>query len=131
MKGPGKMKEAQLAGSFTGAVLLEACQLIELSKRTGELKVEAGGLVGRLRIKEGLIVDAKVGIEVGEKAARRVLGFHKGEYAFEATPAGAAPPAGPLSLRVIAIAMDILRVNDERQERTRKLDSEFADEAGG
>jgi pSer/pThr/pTyr-binding forkhead associated (FHA) protein len=34
MKGPSK-KEAQLAGSFSGAVLLEACQLIELSKRTG------------------------------------------------------------------------------------------------
>jgi hypothetical protein len=125
---PVRAGNAQLAGQFSGAVLLEACQLIELSKRSGELKVEAGGLAGRIKFKDGLIVDARVGIEVGDKAARRILGFHKGEYSFEAAPANA-PPAGTLTLKVSAVAMDILRQRDETLDKTRKLDSGFQDEA--
>lgn len=122
-------KEALLAGRFTGAVLLEACQLIEVSKRSGALRVEAGGLSGRVLFRDGQIVDARVGIESGEKAARRILGFRQGDYSFEQAAAGAALPSGPIALKPSAIAMDILRTTDESLEKTRQMDRGFLDEA--
>jgi pSer/pThr/pTyr-binding forkhead associated (FHA) protein len=105
--------DVALAGKIAGSILVEACQLVELNRHTGELRMETSGVSGYLRFKDGVIVDAKLGMETGEKAARRVLSATHGEYAFKQGP----PPAGALALRPSALAMDLLRREDERTRR--------------
>jgi hypothetical protein len=106
-----KGREAQLSGTFSGTILIEACQLIELNKHSGEMRIDANGLTGWIRFRGGVIVDAKLGINTGEQAARRILNANSGKYSF--ARANENPPAGPISLRVGALAMDLLRAKDE------------------
>jgi pSer/pThr/pTyr-binding forkhead associated (FHA) protein len=105
--------DVALAGKIAGSILVEACQLVELNHHTGELRIETSGVTGYLRFKEGVIVDAKLGMETGEKAARRILTTRHGEYAFKQGP----PPTGALTLKPSALAMDLLRQEDERTRR--------------
>ena len=117
-----KGREAQLGGTFSGTVLIEACQLIELNKHSGEMRVDANGLAGWIRFRAGVIVDAKLGINTGEQAARRILGASSGKYAFARSTE--IPPGGPISLRVGALAMDLLRAKDEAANVAQKTRNE-------
>jgi pSer/pThr/pTyr-binding forkhead associated (FHA) protein len=112
-----KTKEAQLSGTISGTAFLETCQLLETSQRSGVLRVEMAGIHGHVKFAAGLIVDARNGPDVSEKAVRQILGLKNGRYAFEETPAGSPPPTGMLKLRVGVIALDVLRVRDEQSMR--------------
>jgi pSer/pThr/pTyr-binding forkhead associated (FHA) protein len=108
--------DSLLTGKLTRSVLHEVCQLIETNGHSGELHVQQNGEVGVVRFSEGIIVDARCGVETGEKAARRVFSFRNGTYAFGV----ACPTEGPLSLRPLALSMDLAREYDERT-RTQSL----------
>jgi pSer/pThr/pTyr-binding forkhead associated (FHA) protein len=123
---------ALLAGRIAPQVLQEVCQLIELSRRSGSLNVRCQGVHGAIKFRDGMIVDARLGTDSGEKVARRLLGFSSGEYTFG--PAEK-PPEGPLKLRAVALLMDLARAEDE-SEKTRRMpkmkkkgdeDSDFTD----
>ena len=101
--------DSLLTGKLTRSVLHEVCQLIETNHHSGELHVQQSGEVGMLRFSEGIIVDARCGEATGEPAARRILAFRTGNYAF-----GVAPPAeGPLRIRPLALSLDLAREHDE------------------
>ncbi len=119
----------QFAGHFSGTVLYEACQLIELNRRSGEMRVMASGLDGHLWFREGIIVDARVGLEIDEKAARMILGFRTGDYAFFDGPAGDAK--GPLELKPSTFVMNLMRIQDEALSETHVLNEGFVDELPG
>ena len=51
--------DVALAGKIAGTILVEASQLVELNRHTGELRVETSGVTGYLRFKEGVIVSDK------------------------------------------------------------------------
>lgn len=111
-------KAALFSGAFTRETLHQVCQLIEFHKHSGVLRVEGGGCVGYLRLREGLIVDARFGPATGERGARALLGSLAGDYAFYPwrPDSGTAPPDGSLKLHMRALIMELLR-SEESQER--------------
>jgi hypothetical protein len=110
---------ALFSGKFTRDTIYQVCQLIEIKKHAGVLRVQAGGSAGYLRFKEGLIVDARLGPVTGERAARALLGLLSGDYTFHAWQPGspgAQPAGGPLRLHAIPIVLDLLLSEKERAQ---------------
>jgi pSer/pThr/pTyr-binding forkhead associated (FHA) protein len=101
--------DSLLTGKLTRSVLHEVCQLIETNHHSGELHVQQSGEVGMIRFSEGIIVDARCGEVTGEAAARRVLAFRTGNYAFGV----ASPTEGPLRIRPLALSLELARELDE------------------
>lgn len=116
---------ALFSGSFTRDTLHQVIQLIELHHHAGVLRVDSAGCVGFLRLKDGLIVEARFGPATGERAARSLLGSLTGSYAFYPARAEAAS-GGDLNLRALAVIREILR-SEESQER-RAAEEGFLDE---
>jgi hypothetical protein len=111
---------ALFAGKFTRETLHQVCQLIEFHQHAGLLRVEAGGCVGYLRFKEGLVVDARFGPATGEKAARSLLSSLHGDYAFYAwrpESPGAVAPGGSIRLQALAVVMEVLRAEESQEQR--------------
>jgi serine phosphatase RsbU (regulator of sigma subunit) len=125
-----KREAAQLAGTFADLVLVDTCQLLEMNEDSGEMRIETNGLHGQLRFVRGTIVDARLGGETGEKAARRILGAAKGEYEFRRDPPGVASKAGPLKLKPSALAVSVSEAQSH-QLRMKATDEfpVFADDA--
>ncbi len=108
----GAPREPLLSGTIASDMLIETCQLVELNRHTGVIRVECDGVPGALRFRDGTIVGARFGADHGEGAARRILAQTRGRYHFDESDEGA-PPDG-LALRASILALDIVRLRDER-----------------
>jgi len=100
----GLAASALFAGTFTGMQLATLARMIEQSRHSGVLRVEAAGRSGILRFREGVVVEASFPGGSGEEAARTILSLEQGDYAFYAAAPGAAAPRGSLTLSVAALA---------------------------
>lgn len=110
-------RKVEFSGQFSGLVLFEALQLLEVNRRSGALRVGSGDFKGVLRIREGLVIDARLGFELGERAARHILSFKCGEYAFESTSPG--EQTGSLALnRARSPWTSCARATSARRRRT-------------
>ena len=63
--------------------LLDLLQIIDVSRRSGELMVEHRGQRGRLSFKEGELLDAEMGHLSGVDAIYRLLTWEFGQYEFD------------------------------------------------
>ena len=80
--------QRQAQGGFRGVQsksLVDLIQLECLSQNSTLLKITNGGLVGRIWIQSGELIDAEMGEQKGETAFRTILGWQNGS--FEMLPA--------------------------------------------
>ena len=118
-----KGNDVPLAGRFDDTVLLEVCQLIELSERSGEMSVDLGARIkGSLIFSAGIVVDARLGNDTGEQAVRKIVSARRGTYSFAQDAPDAPKRPGPLAIKTSGMVPDVMRWRDEekRDLRNRK-----------
>ncbi len=124
-----KGDDVPLAGRFDDTVLLEVCQLIELSERSGEMSVDLGARIkGSLIFSAGIVVDARLGDDAGEQAVRKIVSARRGTYSFAQDPPDAPKRSGPLAIKTSSMVPDVMRWRDEekRDLRNRKTTQRMA-----
>ncbi len=74
--------EPEVQGDVAQVALFDLLQVFAQNKRTGKLELDTGGLLGRIWVDDGALVDATFGPTVGEKALHRILSIEAGQFAF-------------------------------------------------
>ncbi|MCK6480637.1 MAG: FHA domain-containing protein, partial [Planctomycetes bacterium] len=72
-----------LGGSLADITMPDILQLMEVQRKNGTLTLDFEGAVGKVYIKDGMMVHAEYGKITGEKAVHRMLGKAKGTFHFD------------------------------------------------
>jgi len=72
-----------LGGSLEDIDIADILQLMEIQRKNGTLTLDFEGAVGRVHIKDGMMVHAEYGKFTGEKAVFRMLSKAKGSFHFD------------------------------------------------
>ena len=73
-------------GRLEEMALLDLLQIIDVSKRSGQLKIEHKGRQGNLWFKDGILLDSKMDHLDNVDAIYRLLTWDFGQYEFDFTP---------------------------------------------
>ena len=101
----------KLSGKLEEIGLPNLLQMMNLLNKSGVLQVkEETGTTGEIHIQNGEMVHARLVPVEGKKAVQRMLGWAKGEFAFEAKPLA---PSRTIEERSQPILIDGMRMIDE------------------
>jgi CheY-like chemotaxis protein len=75
-------EQQALLGTLTEITLMDLLQVLRMNRRSGFLDLEQGGRFATVFIREGEVVNAKLGKFKGEKAFFRLLDWSKGKFEF-------------------------------------------------
>ncbi|MDB4972359.1 MAG: response regulator receiver [Myxococcaceae bacterium] len=82
-EGLGRTAKTRFAGSLEDMGLVDLLQTIDLSRKSGVLKLSAGPRRGTVMFTEGRVVDAELGALTGEAAIYRFLLWNEGSFELE------------------------------------------------
>jgi DNA-binding response OmpR family regulator len=82
-EGLGRTTKTRFAGSLEDMGLVDLLQTIELSRKSGVLKLSSGPRRGSVFFNEGRIIDAELGKLTGETAIYRFLLWNEGSFELE------------------------------------------------
>lgn len=82
-EGLGRTTKTRFAGSLEDMGLVDLLQTIELSRKSGVLKLSSGPRRGSVFFSEGRIIDAELGKLAGEAAIYRFLLWNEGSFELE------------------------------------------------
>jgi DNA-binding response OmpR family regulator len=82
-EGLGRTSKTRFAGSLEDMGLVDLLQTIELSRKSGVLKLSSGPRRGSVFFNEGRIIDAELGKLAGEAAIYRFLLWNEGSFELE------------------------------------------------
>jgi hypothetical protein len=71
------------SGYIKGITLPAFLQMLEMERKTCTLTIRSGGRVGRLYLKDGVMMDAEAGSAQGEDAAREIVFWERPEIEIE------------------------------------------------
>ncbi len=77
---------ADFGGKLHEISLPEILQMIEVGRKTGTLKINDGKQEATFFVREGNVVDAKMGDLVGERVAWAVIRWLRGDFSFRSGP---------------------------------------------
>lgn len=117
------LKEGEgFQGTVDGISLVDIVQFNGLSRATAALKVTTGDREGMIFFKEGAVVHAMCGREIGEEAFFTILGFNGGSLQ---NIRGVQPPVVSIRKSIEALLFETAVKSDElaekRQERPQQL----------
>jgi hypothetical protein len=73
----------RFAGSLEDMGVVDLLQTLDVSRKTGVLRVRSGKYQATVYLQEGQLVDAEMGALSGEEAVYRILTWHFGEFEVE------------------------------------------------
>ncbi len=112
------LKEGEgFQGTVDGVDLLDIVQFNALSKATAALKVTTGDQEGMIFFKEGAVVHAMCGKEIGEEAFFTILGFNGGSLQ---NIRGVQPPVVSIHKNIEALLFETALKSDEKAELLEK-----------
>jgi DNA-binding response OmpR family regulator len=82
-EGLGRTAKTRFAGSLEDMGLVDLLQTIDLSRKSGVLKLSSGPRRGSVFFQEGRVIDAELGRLVGEAAIYRFLLWNEGSFELE------------------------------------------------
>src|SRR5512133_3677096 len=100
----------EIEGNLAQIPIVDLLQILAVNRKTGRLTVEREGERAEIALKEGRVVDARMGIAQGEKALWRLLTRREGQFAF--VP-GAPLGAERIDRKVDELVLEGLRQADE------------------
>ena len=103
-----------LQGSLSELSLPDVIQMVSVSGKTGVFEVVRSDEVGRIHLKDGLIVDAEVGSLRGDDAVYEMVIWSEGDFSFKP---GAAPETTTIHLSNANLLMEAARRQRHRQDR--------------
>jgi DNA-binding response OmpR family regulator len=110
------LQRIQPAADFGGKLheisLPEILQIIEIGRKTGTLKIADGKQEATFFVREGNVVDAKLGDLVGERVAWSVIRWLRGDFAFRSGPIDR---YALIKLNTSQLLMEAVRRFDEAQ----------------
>lgn len=109
-------------GTVDGVSLMDIVQFNGLSRATAALKVTAGDREGMIFFKEGEVVHAMSGREIGEEAFFTILAFNGGSLQ---NIRGVQPPVVSIHKSVEALLFETAVKNDEQADLGKHDDEEF------
>jgi DNA-binding response OmpR family regulator len=100
----------EIEGNLAQIPIADLLQILAVNRKTGRLTVEREGERAEIALREGRVVDARMGAAQGEKALWRLLTRREGQFAF--VPGA---PAGPdrIDRKVDELVLEGLRQADE------------------
>ncbi|MDB4990168.1 MAG: response regulator receiver [Myxococcaceae bacterium] len=109
-EGLGRTAKTRFAGSLEDMGLVDLLQTIDLSRKSGVLKLSSGPRRGTVLFMEGRVVDAELGKLVGEAAIYRFLLWNEGRFELEF---GEVRSEDKLGISTQALLMEGVRRLDE------------------
>jgi DNA-binding response OmpR family regulator len=100
----------EIEGNLAQIPLVDLLQILAVNRKTGRLAVEREREGAEIALDQGRVVDARMGVAVGEKALFRLLALREGQFAF--VP-GAAPDEVRIDRKVDELVLEGLRQADE------------------
>lgn len=94
-----------LCGTLSEMGIVDLVQTIDLSRKSGTLRVETGGLNAALYLEEGKIVDAEFGPHRGEAAFYRLLNVSEGRFELRFAPQERPDRIGPSTQALLVEGM--------------------------
>jgi DNA-binding response OmpR family regulator len=102
----------EIEGNLAQIPLVDLLQILAVNRKTGRLAVEREGEHADVLLREGRVVDARMGAVEGEKALWRLLTRHEGQFAF--VPGADAPPESDrIERKLDDLVLEGLRQADE------------------
>ena len=98
-------------GTVDGVDLIDIVQFNGLSRATAALKVTTGNREGMIFFKEGTVVHAMCGKEIGEEAFFTILGFNGGSLQ---NIRGVQPPVVSIHKSIEALLFETAAISDEK-----------------
>jgi DNA-binding response OmpR family regulator len=100
----------EIEGNLAQIPIVDLLQILAVNRKTGRLTVEREGERAEIALREGRVVDARMGVAQGEKALWRLLTRREGQFAFvPGAPAG----AERIDRKVDELVLEGLRQADE------------------
>jgi hypothetical protein len=99
-----------IQGAFVYPELTEFLQFLDQTGKTGLLEVTTPHLQGEIEVARGYLVRARVGTELGTRAARQIMREQQGTFRFVPSTA---PPGSGSGIKLAALFMDVAREDDE------------------
>ena len=100
----------EIEGNLAQIPIADLLQILAVNHKTGRLTVEREGERAEIALREGRVVDARMGAAQGEKALWRLLTRREGQFAFvPGAPAG----ADRIDRKVDELVLEGLRQADE------------------
>jgi CheY-like chemotaxis protein len=75
--------DRSVAGTLTEIALVDLLQIFKMNRKNGVLSVRSDNQTGSILIKEGGVIDAKLGRITGEKAIYRLITWPRGTFEFK------------------------------------------------
>lgn len=79
----GRTAKTRFAGSLEDMGLVDLLQTIEMSRKSGVLKLSSGRRTGQMWFSEGRVIEAELGVLTGEAAIYRFLIWSEGNFELE------------------------------------------------
>lgn len=120
---PGEASKEKRAATFAGDIALvsifDAIQVIENSRLTGVLEIDAEIHVGKVYFNAGRIVDAEIGADKGESGFRKVCEMTSGLFDFTRSEVGF--PISIVATSNTNLILDSLRLVDEQNSEDKPI----------
>jgi len=81
--GAASRRRRGITGQIENLALPDIVQILSIGMKTARVTIESGNASGKLWVKDGTIVHAKMGSRSGETAFYEMLRFNEGEFAIE------------------------------------------------
>ena len=108
---PSSGLQRVLAGSLADISLFDIIQIIENSKLSGEMKIASSAARGQIFFREGLVIGAKSGLQMGSEALTTLTDATDGAFEFEKSSKLYEQTIQTMSNT--ALILDLLRSKDE------------------
>ena len=111
-------RAADLEGNLAQIPLTDLLQILSVNRRSGRLTVERGGQAAEVVLRDGRVIDARLGLAVGDKAVWRLLGWREGQFSF-----APGQPEGPdiIDRPIDHLILEGMRQSDELAELRQTL----------
>jgi two-component system chemotaxis response regulator CheY len=110
---PGPDGAAALAGRLETLPVPDLIQILNLCRKTGQLRLDREGRSAGIYFEEGEIRHAWVGADAGEKAFFKILEWTQAAFMFES---GARAPQATVAQPTMTLLMEGMRQLDERRK---------------
>jgi CheY-like chemotaxis protein len=75
--------DRSVAGTLTEIALVDLLQIFKMNRKNGVLTLRADGVTGQIMIRDGVIINARLGKVLGEKAIYRLISWSHGTFEFK------------------------------------------------
>lgn len=113
----------RFSGSIEDMAVVDLLQTIEVSRKSGQMRIHHGDQEAQIGFREGQIIDGRVGQLKGEEAVYRALAWSEGNFEVEFSPASTVQCEQTIATGTQALLMEGMRRMDEWSRLLERLPS--------